>query len=112
MKRIIVLRWKSKVWLVRAPEAEEIRRHHAAARPREDRDHLPVEVCPGRLAVETEEEILGVGRPFVDIVEPQTLESPKVLEVAGLEGEVGKNGEALLRGAQSFDLGRHRNLPW
>jgi hypothetical protein len=98
--------------LVRAPEAEEVRRHHAAARPGEHRDHLPVEVCPGGLAVQAEEEILGVGRPFVDVVEPQPLESPKCLEVAGLEGEAGKNGEALFRGAQSFDLGRHRNPSW
>jgi hypothetical protein len=58
--------------------------------------------------VEAEKEVLGVGRSFVHVVEPQSLESPQVLEVARLVEEVGKNGEALLRGAQGLDSGRHR----
>ena len=41
--------------LVRASETEKVRRHHAAARREEMRDHPPIEIAPGRLAVQAQE---------------------------------------------------------
>src|SRR5262249_51471770 len=63
--------------LVGAAEAEEIRRHHAAARGEEMRDHAPIEIAPGRLPVEAEKH-RRTGRTVVNIRHRQSgMKPPK-----------------------------------
>ena len=58
--------------LVRPPEADQVGGDAAHARLDEDRDHVPVEVAPRGLAVE-EQGDGPVGRPLVEVVDPQGL---------------------------------------
>src|SRR5204863_67800 len=52
--------------LVGAPEADQVRCHHPCAARDEVRNHLPVEIAPGRLAVQAEERALALA--FVDVI--------------------------------------------
>ena len=94
--------------LVRAPEAVEVGRHRAMTGGGEDRDHLAVEVAPGGLAVQAEEDLGGVGRSLVEVVQPRALEAVEILEIVGLEVVARQVGEAFVRGAQRF--GHRRDL--
>src|SRR5258708_39934111 len=53
--------------LVRAPEADEVGRHDARAACDEPRNHPPVEIAPGRLAVQAEKRALAL--TFVDVMD-------------------------------------------
>ncbi len=83
--------------LVRAPEAHEIRSEDAVTRGDEDRDHLPVEEAPGRLAVEEEHRRRG-GRALVEVVDAEAIHG----RVARCERELGKVREPLVRRAQEL----------
>ena len=72
--------------LVRPAEAEEVGRDDPPAGREEDRDHLPVEVGPGRLPVQQQVRVAGGARPEVDVVRPQALEAGEVLDVRGAGG--------------------------
>ena len=64
------------VRLVGTAEAGEIGRHHAPTGRREDRDHAPVEIGPGRLAVQAQEVCPASARAFVEIVDAQAAIAP------------------------------------
>ena len=52
--------------LVRAPEAEEVRRDHAASRRQKVGDHAPIEIAPGRLPVQAQKDWCCL-RAFVEM---------------------------------------------
>jgi hypothetical protein len=74
--------------LVRAPEADVVGRDDPRG-PRKQRDHLPVEERPGRLAVEAENRLAG---PLFDVVHPQ----PVMLQPVRLEVVADQAREALV----------------
>ena len=66
--------------LVRAPEADEVRRDDAIARVDEDGDHLAEEIAPSRFAVDQQQR-LAVRRRIgahVDVVQPDIAHLPVV----------------------------------
>lgn len=82
--------------LVRTAEAEQVGCHHPRARGGEDRDHAPVKVTPGRLAMKAEESLRGARRPLVEVMHAQAGESRQVLDVTGCEVSAGQSGETLV----------------
>src|SRR5689334_19631229 len=92
--------------LVRAPKADEIGRNHPVARRDEGRNHLAVQVAPGRFAVQGEENAIPF--PDIEIVDAQSLP----LEVIGRPGKAGQIREALVGGAHPPDcrMGRWTTL--
>jgi hypothetical protein len=93
--------------LVGASEADEVGRHHPKPGAGDDRDHLPVQEAPGRLAVQ-EQHRVGVGRPFVDIVDAQRAAlAVGDVEVAGREREVGECAKRS-SGVRSASITRRR----
>ena len=85
--------------LVAAPEAEEIGRHHPRTGPHEHRDHLAVQVRPRRLAVQTQEHPVRIGRPLVHAGHPQTVETRQVVDVPRLERKAAEVLEPVVGGA-------------
>ena len=76
--------------LVGAAEADEVGCDDARAARQENRDHAPVQVRPGRLAVQAQERALALA--FVDVVHAPV--AP--LQVTGKEAEAGQLVEALI----------------
>jgi hypothetical protein len=82
--------------LVGPAEADQVRREHAQPGAGEDRDHVPVQVAPRRLAVHAEHD-RSVARALVDVVDPQRAAvSVGNLGVVGLEGVAGQIPEPLV----------------
>ncbi len=74
--------------LVRATETDEVGRHRPQAEIHQVRDHLPVEVGPGRLSVQHKH---GVARrAFVDIVHAQSVRQGHETALEGVPGQVGE----------------------
>jgi hypothetical protein len=86
--------------LVGAAETREVRRQDAMAGVDENRDHAPIEVAPGRLAVQAEESLGRIARACIDVVQRQPV---RPLEIARCVGPIGQVGEFVLRGAQGVD---------
>jgi hypothetical protein len=81
--------------LVGAAKPQEIRRNHPAGGG-EGGDHAPVEVAPGRLAVQAEPDLAGTAAAGLDVVQAQAVGAR---EIARLVRPAGQAGEALLRRA-------------
>ena len=77
--------------LVRATEADVVPRDHPQSRRSEDRDHLAVEIGPGRLSVH-EHDQGAVGGPLLDVVDPQAVD----LDPVRRERVARESGEALV----------------
>src|SRR5262249_30867229 len=73
------------------------------SRREEDRDHLPVEIGPGRLAVQAEDGV-SAGRSLVEVVDPEAVD----VEVVRGERVAGKAREPTVGGAKALD---HGSLP-
>ena len=84
--------------LVRAPEAQEIRRDHPVAGGHEGGDHAPVEIAPGRLAVQAEPRFGRIARPGVDVLDDQPVGAAETSR--GIR-KVGQSGQMFGRCAQN-----------
>src|SRR3974390_1666904 len=97
-------------WLVGSSKAQKVQRHDAMASGQKHRDHLAIEIGPGRLAMQTEIS-LHVGRrlrrPLVNGVDTQALVSFQIVEVMRPEGIVRQFHKPLFRRAQRFDERSH-----
>jgi hypothetical protein len=82
--------------LVAPPEAHEVGCDDAEAGVEEPGDHLPVQVAPGGLAVQQQDD-RGVTRPFVEGGHPQAVGGLRVRRLPRVAGQV---GEALVGRAQ------------
>src|SRR5256886_12162818 len=88
--------------LVRASEPDEVGDHRSEAGAGDDRDHLPVEEAPGRLAVQ-EQHRVGTRWALVDVVHAQRAPLAVVdLDVMRREWIIGERVEALVGCAQCF----------
>ena len=76
--------------LVGTAEAEQVRRDGAMAGTGEDRDHPAIQVAPGGLAVQAEEDLLGLPRALIHVMRAQVREAWKVLQVALSERKAGQ----------------------
>ena len=85
--------------LVRAPEADQVGHDHAEAGRLQRADHLPVQVAPGRLAVEQEQRLARAARSGVDVGHAQP----------GLELEVAR-GPGIVRDAREAGLRRSQHV--
>src|SRR5205085_3519287 len=79
--------------LVRAPEADKVGRDDAPASGDEARKHLPVEIAPGRLAMQAEKRASAA--PLVEVM--HAVAAP--LNVMRRVAKTGQIGEALIGGA-------------
>jgi hypothetical protein len=88
--------------LVGLAEADQVGREHAQPRGRNRQDHVPVQVRPGRLAVQHQHR-RRVARAFVNVVQAQ-LERALLrdLVVVRRERVVGQVRETRVGGAQDF----------
>ena len=66
--------------LVGATEPEKVRSHHPVAGSDKPRDHAPIQISPGRLAVETQHD-RAFGRANIDVMHPQPAVAGQVFEV-------------------------------
>src|SRR3974390_1978693 len=100
-------------WLVGSSKAQKVRRHGAMASSQKHRDHLAIEIGPGRLAMQAEIS-LHVGRklrrPLVNRVDAQALVSFQVVEVMRPEGIVRQSHKPLFWRAQRFDERSHVHI--
>ena len=91
--------------LVGAAEADQVRGHDLQPGAGQDRDHLAVEVRPGRLAVH-EQHHRGGGVSLAQVVHPEgAAVAIGDLRVVGLEVEAGQAGEACIGGAEGQHAG-------
>src|SRR5262252_6415022 len=90
--------------LVGSAEAEEVGSDYAVTGRGEDRDHLSVEIAPGGLAVEAEEDFAGRARAFIQVVRAEAGVAREIVEVAWGVVEAGQVAETVFGGAE----GRHR----
>jgi len=88
--------------LVGTPETEQVRRDHSVPSRGEHWNHLPVEVAPRGLPVETEKDVPRILWPLVQIMHPQSAVSWKVLDIVGRVIEPGKTVKPFLRGSQVY----------
>src|SRR5262245_17746695 len=97
-------------WLVGSSEAQKVRRDHAMASGQKHRDHLAIEIGPGRLTMQAEIS-LHVGRrfhrPLVHGVDAQALISFQTVEIMRSEGIARQLRKPLFRCAQRFDDRSH-----
>src|SRR5262244_3775111 len=93
--------------LVGSAEAEEVGSDHAVTGRGEDRDHLSVEIAPGGLAVEAEEDFAGRARAYIHVARAEAGVARAIVEVAWGVVEAGQVAETVFGGAE----GRHRRSP-
>ena len=89
-------------WFVALAEPDQVGCDHAMSGGNEQRDHLAIEVAPGRLTVHAQDGC-GVGRPLVEVV--HTKGAAVVVgdvDVVRRERIVGQSGEAFIGGAQGL----------
>jgi hypothetical protein len=89
--------------LVGPPVAEQIRHDDTGSLLEKDRDHLAIEEAPRRGAVQAQEEVTRIARPFVDVGETQALESAQVVDELRRVVEAADCGECLIGRANDFD---------
>ena len=88
--------------LVRPPKPDEIRCNDPVPGFDKDRDHLSIQIAPGRLAVQAKPGHIRVRRTLIDIVHTTAENAREIVKVVRREREIGKVAEPIIRRSKSF----------